>query len=146
MALELELREYAKWFTHNAIKERTHAKHASPPPALSDVALQLMRSSSGTSLLSQKHLEELVDALEHYKSHALTLTITLAAPAPNSLKQTLVGWCREHISPNVLVNFQFNSTILGGMVIRYGSHIFDWSFRRRIMEARADFPEVLRRV
>lgn len=146
MALELELRDYAKWFAHNAIKERTHARAGTPPPALSSAAMQLVRDWSGKKLLTQHNLEDLIDALGHYKSQALTLTITLAAPAPSSLKQTLVGWCREHIAPNILVNFQFNSTLLGGMVIRYGSRIFDLSFRRQIMDGRAKFPEVLRNV
>ena len=53
--------------------------------------------------------------------------------------------CRP-VAPDVLVNFQFNATILGGMVVRYGSHVYDWSFRRQILAKRDTFPEVLRRV
>lgn len=145
-ALLLELQDYAKWFSHNAIKERVHAKHATLPPVLSPAALELVRSVGKQELLNQKQLDELVDALEHYKKTAVPITITLAAPPTRDVKQALVSWCREHISPTILVSFQFNSTLLGGMVVRYGSHIFDWSFRRQILQAKDTFPEVLRRV
>jgi F0F1-type ATP synthase delta subunit len=50
------------------------------------------------------------------------------------------------VAPNMLVDFKFNSTMLGGMVVQYGSHIYDWSFRQRILDARDKFPEVLRSV
>jgi len=62
------------------------------------------------------------------------------------IQKNLVNWCRENIAPNILITFQFNATLLGGMVIRHGSNIFDWSFRRQILAARNNFPEVLRRV
>ena len=74
------------------------------------------------------------------------MSITLAAPAGAGLKRTLAEWCRQNIDENLLVHFDFNATLLGGMVVNYGSRIFDWSFRRRILEDRAKFPEVLRRV
>jgi F0F1-type ATP synthase delta subunit len=84
--------------------------------------------------------------LEDFSDSAPRVTVTLAAPAPNSLKQTIALWFRENIAPNTLVNFKFNSTILGGMVVVYGSRIYDWSFRRQILVSREKFPEVLRNV
>ena len=145
-ALILELHEYSKWFSHNAIKQRVHAKRGTPPTAMSPGALELIRAASGKKLLSQSTLTDLIEALEKFRKSAPHITITLVAPPPNDLKQTLVTWCREHIEANVLVTFQFNATICGGMVIRYGSHIFDWSFRRQVLAERHRFPEVLRHV
>jgi hypothetical protein len=144
--LSVEIKEYAKWWAHNAIKLRAGAKKGTPPPVLSDGALELVRTVSGKKLLDQKMLDTIIAGLEEYKRGAKTATITLAAPAPKSVKLALVTWCRENIDPGVLVSFEFNSTLLGGMVIRYGSHVFDWSFRRQILAARSSFPEVLRRV
>lgn len=145
-ALLLEINEYARWFYHNGVKERTHTKHIVMPPVLSPAALELLRSSSGDKLLNQQTLDSLIKELEKYSKGAPSLTITLAAPPPADVKQTLVAWCRANVAPNILVNFQFNAVLLGGMVVRYGSHIFDWSFRRQILAAREKFPEVLRRV
>lgn len=144
--LSLEIREYSKWFAHNAIKERVHAKNATPPPTLSAGGLELVRSASSAKLLTQKDLDTLLAQLEILKTKAPTITITLAAPASKDIKESLVGACRLHIAQEALVNFKFNSGILGGMVISYGSHVFDWSFRRRILENRLAFTEVLRSV
>lgn len=145
-ALELEMKDYSRWFSHNAIKERTNAKNGTPPPMLSPAALEVVRSWNGGKLLSQQSLDQLITTLETFRLAAHSMTITLAAPAPGSLKQTLVAWCRQNVAPDILVSFQFNSTLLGGMVVRYGSHTFDWSFRRQILDARNRFPEVLRNV
>lgn len=144
--LVLEIREYAKWFAHNAIKERVHAKNATPPPTLTPGALEMVRTASAKKLLSNQDLEQLIAALEDAKKTAPVITITLAAPATNDVKQTLVESCRAHIADNALVTFKFNSGLCGGMVIHHGSHVFDWSFRRQILANRAKFTEVLRSV
>jgi F0F1-type ATP synthase delta subunit len=74
------------------------------------------------------------------------MTITLAAPATTGIKKQLTAWCRDNVAPDVLVRFEFNQTLLGGMVVRFGSHIYDWSLRRQILDGRTKFPEVLRNV
>lgn len=144
--LQLEMREYARWFAHDAMKKRVNVKHASEAPTLSPAATELLRSAGAGKSLTSQNIDELIKTLDVYKHSASTLTITLAAPPTNDIKKTLVSWCRENIAPDILVTFQFNSTILGGMVVRYGSRVFDWSFRRQILSARNNFPEVLRRV
>lgn len=140
VVLLLEIREYARWFAHESIKKRAGAKRKSEAPALSPAAAQL------TSDLDQRSLDALIETLEDYKRAAPSLTITLPAPPTSSLKTTLVAWCRENIAPNVLVTFRFNSALLGGMIVTFGSRVFDWSFRRQLLAAKAGFPEVLRRV
>lgn len=142
----LEIREYARWYSHNSIKKQVRAGHAADQPELSSAANALVHSWAAKNPLSTRSLDGLIAALQEYQETAQQMTITLAAPPTSGLKKTLVAWCRENIAPDVLVNFQFNATILGGMVVRYGSHIFDWSFRRQILDARTNFPEVLRRV
>lgn len=147
-ALILEIRAYARWYSHNSVKKRLRlkARRMNEEPIMSPAAKALLHEWSNKTPLSQKNLDELLATLEGYEKTAPQLTITLAAPATSGLKKTLVAWCRNNVAPNVLVNFQFNSTLLGGMVVRSGSHVFDWSFRRQILEARQHFPEVLRRV
>lgn len=145
-SLQLELREYTRWFAHDAMKQRISGKSTTEAPILSPAANELLHALGGSKSLSQHDLDELIKTLDAYKRSASTMTITLAAPPTSDIKQTLVGWCRQNIAPDVLVTFQFNSTLLGGMVVRYGSRVYDWSFRRQILAARANFPEVLRRV
>jgi hypothetical protein len=145
-SLQLEMRDYARWFAHDAMKKRVSGKASSSAPQLTPSANELLHSWTAGKPLTQTRLDDLIKALDVYKRDATTLTITLAAPPTNDIKQTLVSWCRTNIAPDVLITFQFNSTLLGGMVVRYGSRVFDWSFRRQILAARTSFPEVLRRV
>ncbi len=145
--LTLEVKTYASWYSKNAIKRRLKVKRANKAqPEISPEAKELIHDWSLQAPLSTNSLDQLLMALESFKDTAPQLTITLAAPASGSIKKTLVGWCRKNIASNALVNFQFNSEILGGMVVRYESKIYDWSFRRQILAASQTFPEVLRRV
>lgn len=146
-ALILEIKEYAKWYAHESIKMRVNAtKSSQNAPVLSAGASELIRTWFGNKEPNRLGFDGLVKTLEQYAKNSQLVTITLAAPAPNSLKATLVEWFRNNVSPDVLVSFQINSTLLGGMVVRLGSRVFDWSFRRQILDAKANFPEVLRRV
>lgn len=148
-ALTLEVREYARWYSHGAVKKRLRIKSrrkTAEEPVLSPAASEIIRDWSIKKPLSSQSLDELIAALESFKDTSPTLTIVLAAPPTSGLKKTLVSWCRKNVAPDILVNFQFNSTLLGGMVVRSGSHVFDWSFRRQILAERAKFPEILRHV
>lgn len=151
-AVILEIRAHAGWLAHAAVKQRVGAKlkaSAGEAPRLSAAAAQLLTSQqqqrAGKSFGSHD-LEVLIKQLEARKAKAPVITITLAAPASNDIKRSLTAWCRANITPDVLVNFAFNRDILGGMVVRSGSQLFDWSFRRQILDGRDHFPEVLRHV
>ncbi|TAL14770.1 hypothetical protein EPN95_01840 [Patescibacteria group bacterium] len=145
-SLILEIREYIKWFSHNAILERVSKKRTTKPIALSPSATKLLQEWEKLQPITTRSLDELLDTLNIYRNNAPTLSITLAAPVTNDIKQTLISWSRKNIAPNVMVTFGFNATILGGMVVHLGSRIFDWSFRRQILASRQNFAEVLRRV
>lgn len=145
-ALLVDIHTYAKWYSHNSLKKRLRVKRIAEAPVISAAATELIHDWSVVKPLDVHTLDELIAALQAYGQSAPSLTIVLAAPPTGGLKKTLVDWCRKHIAPNILISFEYNSTLLGGMVIRYGSHIFDWSFRRQILASSARFPEVLRHV
>lgn len=145
-SIMMEIHEYAKWLSHESIKSTVNAKNKSEPPIMTPVAQDILREWEAKHPLDQQSLDALTDELNNLIKNSPSITITLAAPATSSIKNTLVSWCRSNISPDILVNFQFNSTLMGGMVVRYGSRIFDWSFRRKLLAARSNFPEALRHV
>ena len=144
--LQLEIREYTKWFGQNTIKKRVGVKKSAEPPTISAAAAQTIRNWESKKTLSVTSLDKLCDELKNYGHNAPLMTITLAAPPTSDVKQKLIGWCRDNIRQDILITFKFNSTLLGGMVVQFGSHIHDWSFRRQIMDARSHFPEILRNV
>lgn len=142
-----EVNNYDTWLNQNEIKERVKAKRGTPPPSLSKEALLLIRTHAVESnAVNRKKIEELIAELKSFYSSAPVVTVTLAAPAQQSLKQQISDWFRTEIAANTLINFTYNRTILGGVVVRAGSHIFDMSFKRRIHESRDKFPEVLENV
>ncbi|MEO6109600.1 MAG: F0F1 ATP synthase subunit delta [Candidatus Saccharimonadales bacterium] len=146
MQVTLEVKDYAKWYAHDSILKRVSSKKGTPAPSLSPSARQIISDWDTISPLSTRSFSALIVTLETFSKNTDTVTITLAAPVTSSLKTTLVAWCRKNISPQIFVSFQFNSTLLGGLVIRHGSRVFDWSFKRELMAHAANFPGVLRRV
>lgn len=145
-ALILEIKTYAQWYGQYANAQRAGSRYQASQPELSDVAGAVIRTWAAETPLTSARIDELIGSLERIEKTAPVMTITLAAPAPAEVKWTLVTWCREHLNEDILVTFRFNATILGGMVVRYGSHVYDWSFRTRIMNGRQHFTEVLARV
>lgn len=146
MALILELKEYGRWFAHESIKTKVSQAANEEAFQLSTIGSTVLRDWGKEQSLSEQRLDELIHTLETYQKQAPSMTITLAAPAPRGLKTKLVNWCRTNIAPDVLVTFDFNTTLLGGMVVRFGSHVHDWSIRRAVLDNKAKLPEVLRRV
>lgn len=145
-ALILEIREYAKWYEHESIKRRTGSSLQSTPPVLTLTAATYLRSLNQEGAVTPDKLEKTIEALESYKASAPSITFTLAAPATEQVKKQLTSWVRSNLSPETLVSFEHNRTLLGGIVVRYGSHVHDWSVRRELVNTSVNFSEVLANV
>lgn len=145
-ALSLEVQTYAKWYSQYANAAKMKVAYKEPQPDITPVASELIREWGKQNPLTPASLDQLIKELAHKTKSAPIMTITLAAPATSDVKSALVSWARENINPDVLITFRFNSTILGGMVVRVGSRIFDWSFRRAILNERQKFREIISRV
>lgn len=139
----MDVHAYAKWASRELIKQKVAGKSAGAQPAISPEASDIIRTWSDGKPLTQTSIDGLVKALEDYKKSAPVITITLAAVPSGELKSKLVAWCRKELAPGVLVSFRLNRNILGGLVVAYGSHIHDWSFRRKLLETDKPFSEVL---
>lgn len=145
-SLLLEIKSYANWFGQYINAQRVGAKLSASQPELSSSASAVIRALSAATPLTATRLDELIVSLEHTSRHAPVATITLAAPATSEVKRALTDWCRRELSPDILITYRFNAGLLGGMMIRVGSHLYDWSFRTKLMENRRGFTEVLNRV
>lgn len=146
-ALIFEIKEYSRWYEHEYIKRRAGAASpVSSQPVLSATTAEFLRTIAAGGTLQPAQIEAATVELEHRKRSAPTATITLAAPPTESVKKTLTAWCRKELSDEILVSFDFNRTLLGGMVVRYGSHVHDWSLKRQLLTAKTSFAEVLARV
>lgn len=138
-----DVQAYATWASRELIKQKVAGKSAGAQPNVSPEAAEIIRTWSGGKPMTQASIDGLLKALEDHKKSAPTVTITLAAVPSGEVKAKLVTWCRKELDPSILVSFRLNRAILGGMVVAYGSHIHDWSFRRKLMEHAKPFNEVL---
>ena len=145
-AVIMDLRKYAKWYSQARIKNQVVGQQQIEPYQMSLNALELLNQAAGGQPISQQLLDDVLKNLESLKESAPRVTITLAALPTNKLKQTLAEWFRSHSDPETLVDFKFNATILGGMVVQHKSRVYDWSFRSKIVTSRQKFPEILRHV
>ncbi len=143
----IELQAYSQWYMHNKVQRQVGAGRPSTDvPKLSVPALALLARVQQGQPVSGESFEDIIARLKQIGDTAPAVTIILAAMPSEGLKQTIVQWLRDQINSNTLVTFQLNSGLLGGMVVRLGSHIYDWSFRRQILEQKQHFAEVLSRV
>ncbi len=138
-----DVQSYSNWASRELIKQKVAGKSTSAQPILSEDATQIIRAWSAGKPMTQASIDELLEALEAYRKSAPTITITLAAIPSGDVKKKLVAWCRKELNQNILVSFRLNRNILGGLVVAYGSHIHDWSFRRKLLESNTRFSEVL---
>ncbi len=142
----IELHKHLQWSSQNGIKQKVASQPLDGQPTLSPAASDLINQWQADEAADKDDLTQLIEALEAFAAKASFVSITLAAPASSSLRQAIVSWFRQNVRSDLLVDFNFNATMLGGMVVRYGSHVFDWSFKRQILASRSKFPEVLRNV
>ncbi len=142
-----DLVRYNQWLRSYLVKQHVVAGTTPvSPPQVSPAALSCLQALQQRQALTGPALDSLIADLQTVSKTAPRITFTLAGPPGGGLKKSLIGWCRQEIGPDILVNFQFNASILGGMVVRYGSHIYDWSFRRSILANQNRFAEILRNV
>lgn len=113
--------------------------------SLSDGARDLLKVA-GCSLNDGDAVNGLVKSLKDLYASAPRVSVTLAAPADPATKKALTAWFRENTSPTALVSFGFNRAILGGVLVRAGSRIYDWSYRSKLLDSKLNFTEVLERV
>ena len=141
-----DVRKFSAWAGQTAIKTKVSGAGAGQQPMISQAAADLINQWRLDKEAGKKGLDALIKELEELAAVTPHVTITLAAPAPAKLRQEIVAWFRKNVAPNMRVDFKFNATMLGGIVVHYGSRVFDWSFKRQILGARAKFPEILRNV
>jgi hypothetical protein len=109
--------------------------------------LEKLLGASGLGLNpTSSGVDNLIEALENFRASAPVVHVTLAAMPGPGLKKQLAEWMRKNLYHNLLVSFGYNREIVGGMVVRTASHIYDFSWRAKLYEKREVIPGILRRL
>lgn len=141
--LILDVKKYAKWYLQHYNAQQANVIYSEKQPDISIIAKELIISWDKQKTLTPESLDAHITNLEKTGRSAPVVTITLASPASQTVRQTIASWCRENLHPEVLVSFEFNSSLLGGMTLRTGSKFYDWSFYNKLTNRKKLFSEVL---
>lgn len=139
-----ELRGLVSARRDSAVKSRVASAPETAPavPPFTASLLQANRLSGSTA----KELEELIKALESLRLKAPVVHLTLAALPGPKLSVKLVEWFRREIHPSALLLFVMDHTIGGGVVIRVGSRVYDFSFYSQIIRHKNRIAEIFTHV
>lgn len=141
-----ELEDFKKVLSHNAIKAQVNKSKNKDNYDLSLVAKEIITDWQDSKPLNSESLEQLIKSLNYCLNNSPRISITLAALPSRSLKSKLATWFRDNIAENLLVDFNYNSALFGGLVVSIGSHTFDWSFRRQILNSKDKLTKVINNV
>lgn len=87
-------------------------------------------------------IEELAKAANSTLEQAPTVHILLAAMPGRAQKRQFVTWFRTELHALTLMTFAARSDLGGGAIIQAGSHLYDLSFRRGIIDNKAKLTEL----
>lgn len=85
---------------------------------------------------------QLLEELEQLLHHAPVVHVTTGALPGHDLRLHLTGWFRREIHEHVLLTFAARRDIGGGVVVRAGSHVYDFSFKRLILDNKHRITEL----
>ena len=141
-----EMEALVAWRRRQDIKDRTKVRvQAMPEFSIGPELTGLLGPPEQVATLSTVQMEQWQQQLELWLKQPV-VHITFATPPPPATKLAMVRWFRTEILATVLIKFEVNRNIVGGMVVRTPSRIFDLSFRRPLVDNKSLIPEILKRV
>lgn len=127
----LDLSHFRDAQTDAKVRAKVGAKNAESLP-LSPELTELLPDAPTDS-----DLDEIAQWLQKIRDEAPVVHVVLPAVATKALKQALIHWFRERIDPSVLLDFEVDREIAGGFIVRVGGRVYDYSFRKRLLEKKA---------
>ena len=136
-----ELDLYNKWYQQSKVKAKVGVKSDLAEPNHSQETLLVIKSWQEAESSKNGSLEDLLAYLRQLKLPVIHVSL---AALPNSTQRLqLVRWFQQLSSPRPLVIFSADRTLGGGVIVRTPNHIYDWSFRQKLEEARGHLGKVI---
>jgi hypothetical protein len=134
--LTLELRNYIDTRRDRNLQKQTGADV--PPPPMSTELRKLFEATSEEVGTPESLLLELEKVLRNYP----VVHLLLAATPGISLKKQLTLWFRTEIDHRILLTFNVRHDIGGGAMVRAGSKVYDFTFRKKILDNKHRITEL----
>lgn len=132
-ALTMELRHY--------IDARHDASRRSDHGASAQLAMSAQLSSAAESV-GNMTAPQLLEELEKILKSSPVVHVITAGLAGNQLKQQITSWFRDNVHESTLLDFTERRDLGGGVIVRAGSRIYDFSFKRRILDNKHRISEI----
>lgn len=140
-----EIERYLEWLRASEAKQHVGQKGgAGEEPSCSAETQTLITEQLQGHPVSPAKLEEVLATLRATQPPILHLV--LAGLAPPALRRRLVEWVRVNGHPEALVQLTADSTIGGGVMIRTPDHLYDESFRTKLLAHRGELIKALQHV
>lgn len=120
----------------DAAARREQTEHTLSPD------LEQLLAANNAAATDAAAVETLTKDIEALLDKAPTVHILLAASANRAMKRQFVTWFRTEISPDTLMTFAARSDLGGGAIVQAGSHLYDLSFRRGIIDNKKRLTEI----
>lgn len=141
----LELQDHMNTLRDEAVRQKVgRAANKAAVPLPVSPALSSLLTIAGIAPDDATALEALSADLEILRTQAPVAHLIFAAQPNTTLKRQLVSWFRQEIHPACLLTFAARSDLAGGIVIQTGSHVYDCSFRQRILATKAEISRHVR--
>ena len=141
-----ELKDYQDYVRHDQIKAHLSKHASSTSPELSRPAASLIADAMEHHPLNHEEMMHLIAELEKIYASSPKVKIVLAAIPNHAIKKQITLWARANVDPEILIDFSYNQSLLGGMVVTAGSHIYDWSLRRQVLANQPKLYEMIAHV
>jgi hypothetical protein len=142
-SVKYEIEQYLAWYREAKVHQKVGI-HPETEPTYSTETAKVIEAWFAAHKPSIGALEELIEYL-----HGLKLPVvhvTLAALPNHAQRAQLVDWFRGLGGTNMMLSFVADRNIGGGIVVRTPNHMFDYSWRQRLVEGRTKMAEIITRV
>ena len=136
-----ELGSYNEWYRSTKIKTQVGVSSADKEPNHSQETILVINAWQKAQ---KSESASLVDLLETLKKLDLPVVHVTLAVLPNHLQRSqLVRWFQQLSEPRPLILFSADRTLGGGIIVRTPDHIYDWSFRQALEDARVNLGKAV---
>jgi F0F1-type ATP synthase delta subunit len=136
-----DLEQYNEWLRSTNVKKLVGVASESNEPNHSQETLLVIAAWQKEKNSTEASLTELVDVLQ--KLQIPIVHVTLAALPNHTQRLLLVRWVQALSMPRPLLLFSADRTLGGGVIVRTPNHIFDWSFRQKLEDGKANLGQAV---
>lgn len=115
---------------------------ATAPPRAT-VPLQELATANSLNLLDADDRDKLVGQLQEVQAKAPSLRISFAVEPPIKVLEKILGWMRDNLDPQILLQVGLQPNIGAGCVLRTANREIDMSMRQRMTDSRKYLTELI---